>query len=222
MTTFFRRYVAHDWWLKTFSLVMAVLLWSTVARDLITEIPSLSVPIEIRGMPENLEISSQAVPQAQLSLRGPSRLLRAVRSSDVHVEILMSDPKPGEHTFNLSAHNVRVPRDIQVAQIVPPTLHIAFDWRKTRTVAIKPRVIGSLVSGMKISGVTVEPSQITVTGPQGHVDAVDAATTDPIDATGVLNRSAFTTNAYVADPLVQVVHPQSVRVIITVGKSISN
>ena len=55
-----------------------------------------------------------------------------------------------------------------------------------------------------------------------HVDAVDAATTDPIDATGVLNRSAFTTNAYVADPLVQVVHPQSVRVIITVGKSISN
>jgi YbbR domain-containing protein len=132
---------------------------------------------------------------------------------------MMFDPKPGERTFNLSAQNVRVPRDIHIVQIVPAELQISFDWRKTRTVEVKPRVIGTLVSGLAISGVTVEPPQITITGPRGHVDAVEAATTDPVDATGVLNRSSFTTNAYVADPLVQVVHPQPVRVIVTVGKS---
>jgi hypothetical protein len=58
-----------------------------------------------------------------------------------------------------------------------------------------------------------------VAGPAKRVDLVDAAVTDPVDATGLLSQRTFTTNAYVSDPLVQVVHPQPVRVTVFVGKS---
>jgi hypothetical protein len=44
------------------------------------------------------------------------------------------------------------------------------------------------------------------------VEAVEAAVTDPVDASGVMTRASFETQAYVPDPLIQVVHPTPVRV----------
>ena len=62
------------------------------------------------------------------------------------------------------------------------------------------------------------PQRITITGPRHHVEKIDAATTDPIDATGTRGSAVFTTNVYVADPLVQVVQTTSIRVTVLVQK----
>jgi hypothetical protein len=48
---------------------------------------------------------------------------------------------------------------------------------------------------------------------------VDAATTDLVDASGTRTQATFTTNVYVADPLVQVVQPAPVRVTVIMEKS---
>jgi hypothetical protein len=50
------------------------------------------------------------------------------------------------------------------------------------------------------------------------VEKIDAATTDPIDATGTRGSAVFNTNVYVADPLVQVEQPTSIRVTVVVQK----
>jgi hypothetical protein len=50
------------------------------------------------------------------------------------------------------------------------------------------------------------------------VEKIEAATTDPIDATGTRGSAAFNTNVYVADPLVQVEQPASIRVTVIVQK----
>jgi len=50
------------------------------------------------------------------------------------------------------------------------------------------------------------------------VEKIDAATTDPIDATGTRGRAVFSTNVYVSDPLVQVVQTTSIRVTVQVQK----
>ena len=49
-------------------------------------------------------------------------------------------------------------------------------------------------------------------------DSVDPDMTDPIDATGTRGSGVFTTNVYVADPLVQVVQVTTIRVTVTVQK----
>jgi hypothetical protein len=51
------------------------------------------------------------------------------------------------------------------------------------------------------------------------VEKIDAAMTDLIDATGTRGRAVFTTNVYVADPLVQVVQTTSIRVTVTVQRT---
>jgi hypothetical protein len=66
--------------------------------------------------------------------------------------------------------------------------------------------------------VEADPPRITITGPQHHVEKINAATTDPIDATGTRGKAVFTTNVYVSDPLVQVVQATSIRVTVLVQK----
>jgi YbbR domain-containing protein len=94
--------------------------------------------------------------------------------------------------------------------------------RLTREVEIRPRVTGNFVAGEQIAKVLVDPERITITGPKHHVEMMDAATTDPVDASGTFPQATFVTNVYVADPLVQVVNPAPVRVTVIVEKSAGN
>ena len=75
----------------------------------------------------------------------------------------------------------------------------------------------SLPEGEQI--VKTDPPRITITGPKHQVEKIEAATTDPIDATGAHGNAVFMTNSYVADPLVQVVQTTSMSVIVTVDKA---
>ncbi|MGD0758202.1 MAG: CdaR family protein [Candidatus Sulfotelmatobacter sp.] len=211
MISFFKRYVLHNLGLKVLSLLLATGLWLAIARDPVAEV-SIRVPIEFLHVGDNIEISSELIPEAQIRVRGPGRFIRQLRATDVHAELDLRDAKPGERTFDLTAQEIRRPQDVEVVQVVPSQVHLAFDTRLTREVEIHPRVTGTFIAGLQIAKVEVDPERITITGPRHHVERVDSATTDPVDASGTRIRQTFTTNVYVADPLVQVVQPTSIHV----------
>jgi YbbR domain-containing protein len=180
---------------------------------------AVRVPIEFQHVPRELEISSVTVPEAQIRIRGPERLIRELRSTDIHVELELGDARPGERTFDLTAQQVRHQRDLAVVQVVPGQVHLTFDTRLTRNVEIHPQLTGNFVAGEQIAKLLVDPESITITGPRQHVEKVDAATTDPVDASGIRTQATFMTNVYVPDPLVQVVQPTPVRVTVIMEKS---
>ncbi len=217
MSDFMQRRVLHNFGLKLISLALAVGLWLAVARDPIAEV-AVAVPIEFHHMPENLEISSENIPQAQIRVRGPERIVRGLRPSDVHAEIDLMGAKPGERTFDLSSHQIRQPHGLEVVQVVPSQFRLAFDTRLTRQVEVHARVIGTFAPGYKIGRVSADPSAITISGPQKRVEAVETAITDPVDVSGTMERGTFVTRAYVSDPLVQVVQPGPIRVTVIMEK----
>jgi YbbR domain-containing protein len=218
MIELFRRYVLHNFWLKTLSLLLAAGLWWQISPDEQPAEVSLHAPVVFQHVPERLEISSETVPEAQIRVRGPERVIRQLQASEVHAEIDLGDAKAGERTFDLTSQQVRHPSDVTVVQVVPSQLHLSFDTRLTRDVEIHPRVTGNFAAGEQITKVDVDPPRITITGPRHHVEKVDAATTDPLDATGTRGSTVFTTNVYVPDPLVQVVQTTSIRVTVFVQK----
>jgi len=219
MTGFFRRWVLHNFWLKVLSLLIATGLWLAISPDQEPAEVAVRVPIEFRHVPPGLEISSVTIPEAQIRVRGPERIIRELRSTDIHAELELGDAKPGERTFDLTAQQIRDDRQLRVVQVVPGQVHLTFDTRLTREVEIRPRVTGTFLEGEQIGKVLVDPERITITGPRHHVELVDAATTDPVDASGTTTLATFTTNAYVADALVQVVQPTQVRVTVVMTKT---
>src|SRR5580692_8008276 len=108
MQDFFRRYVFHNLGLKLISLGLAVGLWLAVARDPVAEV-AVDVAIEFHNIPQNLEISSENVPRAQIRLRGPERVVHRLQPSDVYAEIELNGLRPGERTFDLTAQQIHEP-----------------------------------------------------------------------------------------------------------------
>ena len=209
--SFFQRIFVHNFWLKLVSLLLAIGLWMVVARDPIAEV-EMKVPIEFRNLPDNLEIDSASFTEAQIRVRGPERVIHRLGVADVRADIDLAGVRPGERTFDLTGRQIRVPQDLQVVQIIPGQFHLSFDNRATRIVEVRPRVIGTFASGMRVAQVIADPPSIPIIGPQRRIEKVDAATTDPVDASGVMTRASFVTQAYVPDPLIQVVHPTPIRV----------
>jgi YbbR domain-containing protein len=217
LRNFFRKYVLKNLSLKLVALAVAVLLWWAVGRDPIIEIP-LTVPLEFHHAPDDLEMNSDYPLQAQVTMRGPERLLRQINASEVHAILDLQGAAPGERTFDLTPKQIHGPRNVEVMQVAPAQFHISFDHSATRSVAVEPRIIGALLSGYSVTDVKADPPRVTIVGPEKRVDAVTNALTDPVDATGVVGTATFTTHAYVTDPLVRVQKPVAIHVTVTTGR----
>ena len=165
---FFRRHLFHNLLLKITSIVLAVTLWLAVTSSPPSEV-ALNVAIIFRNMPTELEISSENIPAVQIRVRGPERVVRRLQASDVRAEVDVSGIRPGERTFDLTKA-ISVPDKLEVAQVVPTEIHVAFDVRATRKVPVHPRVVGIsngyhavVVSDPLIQVTYPHPVQITVT-----------------------------------------------------------
>ena len=211
MMTFLRKFVFHNFALKVVSLLAAILLWMAVARDPLAEI-SVTVPIELEHIPANLEISTERIPQPQIRVRGPARMLRDLGPAQVHATLDLASAKPGERTYDLAGSRVQVPRGAEVVQVIPAQVHLTFDWRGRKEVPIKARLLG-LYMGATRTVTGVDPPTAVIVGPEKRVQSIDAAFTDAVDATGSSGRTTFTgIHIYVGDPLVHVVQPSAVNV----------
>lgn len=217
MIDFLQRYVIANFGYKVVSLALAIGLWWAISHDPVAEV-EVTVPIEFHNIPSNLDISSVDISEVRVRIRGPERLIHELRPQDVHVEVDLTGVKPGERTFDMSSRQVRHARDLEVQQVVPSQVRLNFDTILTREVDVRPRVLGSFAPGFHIEKVLTEPARISISGPKQRVEAVEAATTDPVDASGAITPSTFVTNAFVSDPLVQIVHPTPVRVTVIMQK----
>src|SRR5947209_7119744 len=161
MRDYLRRAVFHNFGLKLLSLCLAVGLWYGVASDQPAEL-AVNVPIEFHNIPNNLEINSEHIPEAQVRVRGGSRLIHQFRGRDVHVEVDLANAAPGERTVDLTARQVRQPRDLDVVQVIPGQFQLSLDARATRTVEVRPRVTGTFASGLRIAKVVADPPRVTI------------------------------------------------------------
>lgn len=218
MPSLLKRVFVQNIGIKLIALLLAIGLWVVVSRDPASEM-ELQVPIEFRNVPQNLEIDSASFTEAQVRVRGPGRLIHRLRATDVRAEIDLANVRPGSRTFDLTSRNVHVPQDLEVVQIIPSQFQLSFDDRMTRSVEVRPRVTGSFAQGMRIGQTIPDPPSIMITGPRRRVEKVDAATTDPVDASGTMDRASFVTQAYVPDPLIQVVHPTPIRVTVIMERA---
>ena len=207
----FQRIFVHNIGLKLVSLLLAIGLWLAVARDPVAEV-EMRVPIEFRNLPDSLEIDSASFTEAQIRVRGPGRVIHRLQVADVRAEIDLASVRPGERTFDLTGRQVHVPQEVEVVQIIPGQFHLSFDNRATRVVEVRPSVTGNFASGLRVAQRIADPPSVMITGPRRRVETVEAAITDPVDASGVMTRATFVTQAYVPDPLIQVVHPTPIRV----------
>ena len=196
---------------KIFSLLMATFLWVIFARD-----PELgafvSVPVEYKGMPEVLEISSDAVASVSLSIRGSAERLREFAAAPTAVILdFTSIHKPGEITFDIDEENVKLPVGLRLIRAIPAQLRFQFEPRTVREVPVEVR-FGAPQRGYEIARYQARPETVRIVGPESRVHSIESAITDPVDIGTVVSEAEFRVNAFVGDPHVRFQKPAKISV----------
>src|ERR1700730_10708681 len=122
-----KRLLLHNLGWKILSLLIAVVLWFLTAREpeLAT---SLSVPIELKNIPNALDIGSEMPDRVRLEVRGPSsRLMRDNVVEAAVVLDLATVARPGDRTFTFQDRNVKLPRGVRFYKAVPSQITIHFE-----------------------------------------------------------------------------------------------
>jgi hypothetical protein len=125
MGKFLRHVLLHNFSLKLLSVVLALGLWFVLKNDPVEEV-AVEVPIVFRNVPDNLGMTYERIPRAQILLRGPRRVVRHLQSTDVAAEIDLTDGQPGERTFPASVVQVHRPNGLDVLNVGPDKFHITF------------------------------------------------------------------------------------------------
>ena len=187
---------------KLLSLLLALALWFAVAREpeLAT---SISVPIEFKNIPDELDISSGVPDRVHIEIRGPSGRLGRDYLSDLAVVLDLSDARPGERTFTVHDRNINLPVGVAFYRAVPSQITLRFDRLTTREVRVVPRYSKSPPDGYRLKSFHPDPSRVRIRGPEDHVRQIDQVMTDPIDLSGVVGQAEFHVHINVGDPQVR-------------------
>jgi YbbR domain-containing protein len=196
-----RRLLFRNLGWKLAALAGSCLLWIAIngANDLTA---SVSVPVQYRNLPGNLEIGNDLAEQVHLILRGPSPLLSRAAANPLPVVLDLSDAHaPGEKTFSITAANVRLPGGVTLEKAVPGQIRLRLEQHGSKDVRVHVR-LERVPAGMRAVLEEIAPPMLTITGPENQVRTIDEVEADPIDVQ-VLDKSGRTrTVAYTKNPRV--------------------
>jgi YbbR domain-containing protein len=202
---------------KLLSLAVAFVLWILVAREpeLAT---SISVPIEFKNLPDDLDISSNVPERMHIEIRGPSGRLSRDYLAELAAVLDLKDARAGERTYTINGYNLNLPVGVVFYRAVPSQITLRFDRLFARDVEVAPRYATTPPDGYLVTTLSVSPPKVRLRGPKDHVQQIRQVLTDPIDLSGVVGQADFRVHVNVGDPQVRVESPTLVTVHLNVAK----
>jgi len=213
-----RRLVVQDWKPKLVSLALALGLWLLlVPAEKMSSEKSLTIPLETRNVPSGLEIVERPEPTVDITLRAPNRLLDEIRPSGLVARIDLDHATVLQQEYPLNTSMIAVPPGAEVVKISPGKVTIKLERTAEVTLDVHPTIRGKTAAGFHIARTEIQPSTVLVRGPESRVQAKEAATTAPIDVSGLAESTVFESDIILPRPELRLVSaPASARVTVLI------
>jgi YbbR domain-containing protein len=213
-----KQFFTHNVGWKLLSLLIAVTLWIAVAREpeLAT---SLSVPVEFKNTPEDLDIGANVPDRVHLEVRGPSGRLSRDNLADIALILDLADAHPGERSYTIHPYNFNLPSGVIFYRTVPTQITLTFDHLASQNVKIFPRYSKPPQTGYRVRAYVLEPENIRIHGPEERVKRIDRVWTDPVDLSGVVSAAEFHTHVNVGDAQVRLDSPNTITLKVTLERT---
>jgi len=188
---------------KIASFVLVFSLWLLSAGQQRAEI-RLTVPLEFRNVPANMEISGEGANKVEVGIRGSRGMIFGINPDQVRAFVDLSQAVAGQNYFRLTVDNIRAPLGMEITKISPSSIRLHLDAVKTRPVPIKARLTGKLPKPLSLKSVETEPAFVTLQGPESILAKIREVFTDPIDLSSILEDRRFTIGLDIESPQI---HP---------------
>jgi YbbR domain-containing protein len=189
--------------LKLLSLGLAVLLWTAVAGEETVE-RGLRVPLELQQLPASVELSGDVPTAVDVRVRGASGTLSRVAAGDIVAVLDLRGARPGRRLFPLTPDQVRAPFGVEIVQVMPSAVAMAFEVSMTRPLPVLPSVEGRPAPGFIVGKLTADPATVEVVGPESAVNRATEVLTEPVLIAGAKTGVRETVTIGVLDPTLRI------------------
>lgn len=150
---------------------------------------SIDVSVEFDGDVESGYY--QAAPDTSVSsvnIRGPRSVVNSAKYAVVNVTGVAG--ATGSISGN---YPVRIiddtgkERSSELRSITPETVGVSVPVYPTKTVSLVPNIEGMIMEGYKVTGVSVEPRQVTIAAERSTLDSISDIQLEPVDVTDAYN-----------------------------------
>jgi YbbR domain-containing protein len=201
--------------LKLLSLALALLLWMVVSGEETVD-RGLRVPLELQQAPAGLELTGDIPTTVDVRVRGASGTLSRVSTGDVVAVLDLRSAREGHRLFPLTPDQVRVPFGVEVVQVMPSAIAMAFERSASRQVSVVPAVDGRPAPGYVIGAKTADPKTVEVVGPESAVKSVTEVLTEPVSVAGARQHVTQSVILGLLDPSLRLKNARSATVTVQI------
>lgn len=145
----------------------------------------VAVPVTFEHIPHDLIVLRDTPLVVEARVKGLSRILKNLSSSQFSCRIDLSAAKPGPVFVKVSPEMINVPWHVSVLDTDPASLAMTVDRRMEKVVPIVPDLNKDPASGYVIPKVVATPCTIRLTGPATVLEEISAVRTTPVEVGGL-------------------------------------
>ncbi len=160
------------------ALLIAVLLWFQVHGQGESTV-SMDVSLQLRGLPDNMVLINDLPDHVKITVSGLQARLKLLDESKLFLVIPANDVRePGVFTRPVDAGTLLLPPGLTVDKVQPDRLKLQVDRLVKKTVAVEVRF--DLPEGWQVHQVTIQPSEVTLTGPEIWLEPLESVPTEAL------------------------------------------
>ncbi|MEA4891010.1 MAG: CdaR family protein [Peptococcaceae bacterium] len=157
-----------------FSVMLAIFLMFYV--DSLSILPSSEktysdITVSVMNLPEGMILDSE-VPKVDLRVKGYTSTINSAGAKDVKTWVDLKDTETGTNTYKVQTS---LPSGLEMVWIRPATLNLTVDTQGEKAMTLKVQTQNSVAEGYGSYAPSVNPEQVTLSGPQMLLDQVTAA-----------------------------------------------
>lgn len=198
--------------LIAFVLTLALFIW--VREDRQSAVQAF-VPVRVQ-FPEGMVLVSDPPERLRVTVIGRWSDLNTFDPSQVPAVSVEAD-EDTNGLVSISSDMIELPPGLRIDTIQPNFVRVELEPGATRSVPLRPRIVGEPGQSFALGEVSVRPQRVPVTGPRSSITDLEYLWTEPVDITDRTESFDKRVQLRVDDPLIQydVDRPITVRVPIT-------
>lgn len=200
--------------LKIAALALGTLLWFTVSGHQIER--RISVPLSFRNVPAPLEMTGEQTERVSVHVRGDDNIVSALTEGALRVVVDLAGGQSGANIMPLRTDQVAAPAGVEVMQVDPGTVTVTLERAVQINVPVRATIEGQPAPGFTVGAISIEPSTVTVGGPESRIAQPIVVITERVLLEGRSSRVVQEVGVGVSDSQLRVLGPHAVRVTIDV------
>ncbi len=171
------RLVVNNWKIKLVSVIIGSMIWGYV-RELKMETMNINIPVVYESMPSSLSWKEEPPRFIKITVRGRQENLK-FPTSNLQSVVNLGSARKGNHAYRIYFDKRQIPEKIRIVAI-PRNIAINFEGMIEKSVRIKAATEGETATGYIQGRTVVEPSKVTIRGPESKLSDIREVSTEVI------------------------------------------